>query len=218
MAYGVDIAAHKAALDNNLETAAILATGLKDIYPVAHTRYASRIASKGALISEYPFIKEGFKYNFLRRNRIIAGICEAIIVIESAEKGGAIITAKLANSYTREVYALPGRISDPMSKGCNKLISNNMARIFTSVSDMLEEMRWITKRGKKNNSGQQSLFTENSPQKEKILLALKSHNELNIDNIAHYTSLPVKEISAAITELEIENRISGSPGGLYSLN
>lgn len=218
MAYGIDIAAHKAALKNKLETTAILATGLKEIYPVAHNKYASKIASKGALISEYPFIKEGFKYNFLRRNRIIAGICDVIIIVESAEKGGAIITAKLANSYSREVYALPGRVTDPMSSGCNRLISKNMARLFTSTPELLDEMQWLKKKSKKNNFNLKTLFSENSIQKEKILLALKSNNELDIDNIARLTSLPVKEISVAITELEIENRITGSPGGFYHLN
>jgi DNA processing protein len=141
-AYGVDIVAHQAALENNLQTVAVLAHGLNQIYPKSHKKYVSKIEQNGGLLTEFWSTSSPEKENFVKRNRIVAGISEATIVIESAEKGGSLITALLANDYNRDVFAVPGRTTDKYSQGCNNLIKTQRAHLLTSAADLIYILNW----------------------------------------------------------------------------
>jgi len=216
LAYGIDIAAHKAALDYNQKTIAVLAGGLESIYPVAHTDYAKRILCNGALISEFPRESESRKINFIQRNRIIAGLSEATIIIESAEIGGSMITAALANSYSRELFALPGRVTDPLSAGCNLLISKNMASIFHSTTEVMRSLGWKTPPSADKLYGDK-LFIAESREKEKILLALRHNPEIEIDSLIALTGINISTLSSLLLELELDGRVESVAGKKYIL-
>lgn len=215
LAYGIDITAHKAALEYNLPTVAILGSGLDNIYPVAHASIANQICANGAIVSEFSRQCEGFKINFLQRNRIIAGICKALIVVESKERGGSMITANIAKDCFLEIFAVPGRLTDPYSAGCNLLISEQKAAIFHSALRFATNMNWYSPKSSVPNYNQASLWPEDS-EKEKILVALDSNNELNIDNLIQITEIPALQLSALLLELELEGRIVSLPGKRFS--
>ncbi len=216
LAFGIDITAHSAAMKNGLPTIAVMASGLDNIYPAAHSGYAREIISKGALISEFPRGSESLKVNFLRRNRIIAGLSEATIVIESGERGGSMITASLACSYSRELFAVPGRVSDPSSQGCNLLISNNMASIFYNTTQFINSLGWVLPQGEVQST-QRELFPQHSGKKEKILLALTRNPDLDTDQLAIATGFTVSELSGLMLELELEGRVSPLSGKRYTI-
>jgi len=216
LAYGVDIAAHKAAMEYNQRTIAVLAGGLDSIYPVAHTEYAKKILCHGALISEFPRESEAHKINFIQRNRIIAGISDATIIIESAERGGSMITATLANSYSRELFALPGRVTDPSSAGCNLLISKNMASIFHNTAEVMRSLGWETPPSADKLYGDK-LFIADSREKEKILVALKHNPEIEIDSMIALTGINISTLSSLLLELELEGRVVAVAGKRYTL-
>lgn len=210
-AYGIDITAHISAMEHNLNTIAVMGTGLDEIYPASHRKYANRIMQRGAVISEFPKYSCGRKINFLRRNRIIAGISDATIVVESGERGGSIITAKLAQSYSRDVYAVPGSLNDSLSCGCNMLISQNTASLYFSTISFAEQMGWSSFIGCKQQQNNKQA-EGGSLQKEKILLALKRNPGLNIDQLQFFTGLNIPEISRSLLELELEERIESCSG------
>ena len=216
LAYGVDIAAHKAALEYNQRTIAVLAGGLDNIYPVAHTEYAKKIITGGALISEFPRESENFKINFIQRNRIIAGMSDATIIAESGERGGSMITAALANSYSRELFALPGRVTDSSSAGCNLLISKNMASIFHSTAEVMRSLGWQTPPSADKLYGDK-LFVADSREKEKILVALKHNPEIEIDSLIALTGINISTLSSLLLELELDGRVSAVAGKRYIL-
>ncbi len=216
LAYGIDITAHAAAMENGLPTVAVMASGLDSIYPAAHTGYAREIISKGALISEFPRGSESLKVNFLRRNRIIAGLSEATIVVESGERGGSMITASLACSYSRELFAVPGRVSDPSSQGCNLLISNNMASIFYNTTQFINSLGWVLPEEEAQTT-QRELFPQVAGKKEKILLALARNPDLDTDQLAIETGYAVSELLGLMLELELEGRVSPHSGKRYTL-
>jgi DNA protecting protein DprA len=223
LAFGIDICAHRAAIENNFATVAVSACGPDKIYPASHTTDARKIAKTGAIITEFPRGTEGLKLNFLRRNRIIAGISQATIVIESSEKGGAMLTASLAHSYSREVFALPGRVSDPSSTGCNLLISKNIATIIYSAEDMVEKLGW-REPGSSNKSDHTGEWKEIQPQinfqngdEEKILVTLRLGSELHIDELSTMTNLNISSLSAALLKLEMSGIIMRLPGERYTL-
>lgn len=213
LAYGIDIAAHTAALENNLPTVAVLGSGLDRIYPVAHTSIANKICSNGAIVTEFSRQCEGFKINFLQRNRIIAGLAQALIVVESKERGGSMITANLAKEYFTEVFAVPGRLSDPYSAGCNWLIAEENAIIFHSALRFAINMNWYTPGTHIAKAA--SLWPQDS-EKEKILVALSSNNELTIDNLIQVTEIPALKLASLLLELELEGRVVSLPGRRYS--
>lgn len=217
LAYGIDIYAHKAALKNNLQTFAVLGHGLDIIYPAQHKSVAEKIISQGALISEFISNSRVDKQNFVRRNRIVAGISDATIVVESGEKGGALITAEIANSYNRDVFAFPGRISDKYSEGCNKLIKSNKAMLIESYKDLEYILGWDISENKKNNI-QPSLFYEFSEDEKKIVEILKQENELLIDTISARTHLPMSKVSASLLNMEFAGILKCLPGKIFSLN
>lgn len=215
LAYGIDITAHKAALDNNLPTVAVLGSGLDRIYPVAHAPIANQICKTGAIITEFSRQCVGFKINFLQRNRIIAGLSQALIVVESKESGGSMITANLAKGYFSEVFAVPGRLSDPYSAGCNLLICEQNAIIFKSALKFAINMNWYTPPTSNHRFNGGFLWPQD-PEKEKILVALDSNNELNIDNLMQITEIPALQLASLLLDLELEGRVVSLPGRRYS--
>ena len=217
LAYGIDIMAHKACLKHNVPTAAVLAHGLNTIYPTSHRNIAADIVhSGGALITDYSSQSHINKGNFVARNRIVAALSDCTIVVESAEKGGALITAQLASSYNREVFALPGRSTDEFSSGCNKIIMNNEASLITSAHDVLHAMQWKSK----NESGkprQKTLFPETTPEEDLILNMLKNNDEMHINTLTARLNLPVYQILSNLVELEFKGLVTALPGCRYTL-
>lgn len=215
LAYGIDIAAHRAALKSNLPTIAALAHGLHTIYPPAHTNYAKSIVEQGALITEFTSSESPERAFFVRRNRIVAGMCDATLVVESSEKGGALITAELALSYNRELLAIPGKTNDLVSKGCNKLIKTNKASMVECADDIEFLMHWESKNNK--SPVQKQLFLNLSDEEQKIVDVLKAENELAIDIICSRAELPVSKVSPHLLNLEFSDIVKSLPGKVYRL-
>lgn len=214
LAYGIDITAHESALEYNLETIAVLANPLDRIYPKAHTSHARKIVKQGALITEFPRNSIDLKLNFVQRNRLIAGLSKATIVVESRKKGGALTTAELADSYSREVFALPGRITDIRSEGCNNLIAKNEALIYTGTDGVLAALGWQNiSNSYKGIQG--SLFYTGDPLKEKILVTLKLNPGSSMDELHIATSIPIKDLAASLLELEVEGYAVQTAGRRY---
>lgn len=217
LAYGIDIAAHRAALKNGLPTIAVLAHGLDRIYPGMHFETAQEIMQNGCLVSEFISGKKPDPKNFVKRNRIIAGLSDACIVAESARKGGSLITAELANSYNREVFAFPGRIGDSMSVGCNYLIKTNQAILLEHVEDLEYYLSW-DKPDKISRPQQQKLFEDLGINEKSILELLKKEDDLELDIIAHRAKLPVSKVSALLLNLEFDGLVQSLPGKRFCIN
>lgn len=221
LAYGIDISAHIAALRNELKTVAVMACGLDKVYPERHTYTARQIIEAGgAIVSEYPSGTEPLKINFIKRNRIIAGLAQAVAVIETRVRGGAMSTVEFANSYCREVFAMPGRITDTNSYGCNYLIYRNMAKILNSVETIPENMGW-----RKESSvfaNQPELFNMADDERyeinrEKILSIITSHKMVFIEDICKKCGLLFSEASMLLLEMEMKGEISAVGRGFYQL-
>lgn len=215
LAYGIDIQAHKSALKYNVPTSAVVAHGLDKLYPSLHTETARKMIENGGLVSDFPSSTKIDPSNFIRRNRIIAGLADATIVVESAAKGGALITAEIASSYNRDVFAFPGRSGDAYSKGCNQLIRNSGAALIENIDDLEYFMGW--ENDGKENIVQSSLFIELNPDEEKIVTLLRENGELFIDQISSEMSLPVSRVSATLLNLEFKNVLLALPGKMYKL-
>lgn len=215
LAYGIDISAHKAALRYNVPTVGVVAHGLDMIYPQLHRETAKKMLDNGGLVSDFPSETKIDPPNFLKRNRIIAGLADATIVVESAKKGGALVTADIASSYNRDVFAYPGRSGDMYSKGCNQLLRNNGASLMEGIDDLEFFMGWETNTSEKNN--QPGLFVELNPDEQKIVDLLEQHRELFIDQIAGELGIPVSRISSILLNLEFKNVLDALPGKVYRL-
>lgn len=213
LAYGIDICAHKAALKNSLDTVAVLGHGLSTVYPYLHKAVAKQITEQGALVSEFLSTETPEAPNFVKRNRIIAGLADVTVVVESGERGGALITADMANSYNRDVFAFPGRVDDKYSSGCNKLIKTNKAALIEDISDLEYIMGW--QRKNKTEPAQTRLFVELSEDEKKVLSALEGNSGLSIDEIAINCNLPVSKISFQLINLEFSGLIKCYPGKIY---
>lgn len=216
LAYGIDIAAHRAALKNGLDTIAVFAHGLDTVYPSIHSKTARQIENQGALLTEFLSKTKMDRRYFLQRNRIIAGIADATIVVESAEKGGALVTADIANSYNRDVFAFPGRIFDKYSSGCNWLIKTNKAALITGVPDLEYILGW-DKTDKKQIPVQKELFVELTEDEEIVVNLLSNKGKLPIDLISLETKLPMSKISSMLLNLEFCGQVRCLPGKLYAL-
>ena len=220
LAYGIDTAAHTAAVNNGVPTVAVLGHGLDIIYPSQNRGLAKRIVEQGgALITEYPLHTEIKATNFPARNRIIAALADATIVVEAAERGGALITANIASSYNREVFAVPGRLDDTTSEGCNNLIVNNKAIMLRNAGDLFFQMGWkntFDKRQRKEQ--QQSMFTALNANEKKIAQLLEENREMTMDEIAQQSVLPLPKIAAVMMELELKKVVRCLPGRLYKLS
>ncbi|MFZ0596071.1 MAG: DNA-processing protein DprA [Flavobacterium sp.] len=212
-AYGVDIAAHQLAMDYNLQTIGVLAHGLNQIYPKTHKKYVAKMEENGGFITEFWSSSNPDKENFVRRNRIVAGMTEATIVIESADKGGSLITANLANDYNRDVFAVPGRVTDKYSQGCNNLIKTQKANVLTSAADLVYILNWDIEN--KVKPIQKMLFVELDPDEQKVYdFLLKNGKEL-LDTIALKCDFPIYKISGLLLNMELKGLIRPLPGKLF---
>ncbi len=216
LAYGVDTCAHKSALDCGLQTIAVLGHGLDRIYPGANVNLAKKMLQQGGLVTDFTSGTTPDRENFPKRNRIIAGMCDAVVVIEAAVTGGALITATIANSYNRDVFALPGRTSDAFSMGCNKLIKTHKANLIESVADLEYVMNWETKVHKTNTS--KPLFVKLNHEEEKLISILKQYSEAGIDSIATNAGLSTGKASAILLNLEFQDVVTQLPGKQFKLN
>jgi DNA processing protein len=215
LAYGIDIQAHKACLKYNVPTIGVFAHGLDTIYPAIHAPVASKMLENGGLVSDFISETKIERQNFLRRNRIIAGLADATVIVESAEKGGALVTADIANSYNRDVFAFPGRSSDLYSRGCNKIIKMNEAILVESQADIEKAMNWDVKTSS-GRAVQTSLFIELSPEEQKLVDLLKESDRF-VDEITMETQMPMSKVSALLLGLEFKGMITSLPGKMYRL-
>lgn len=216
LAYGIDIAVHKEALAAGLNTIAVLPNGMDTIYPLMHRDIAKQIIKQGGLLTEFPRGILPRKINFIKRNRIIAGISQGVIVVESRIKGGAMSTVEFANSYNRDIFALPGRLNDTNSFGCNYLISKNIAIIYNSEIIVPQTLGWAHKTTS-DITLQPNLFSCNINNKEKILLSLKINLPVSVDEIVTNIGLDFDEVAFLLLELELEGKITSLGGRGYCL-
>jgi DNA processing protein len=215
-AYGVDICAHKAAMKHNLQTIAVLAHGLEQIYPKAHKRYIHQVNEHGGFFTEFFHDETPLRENFLKRNRIVAGLSQATIIIESAAKGGSLVTADIANSYDREVFAVPGKVTDVMSQGCNQLIKNHKAQLLQSAEDLIQFLNWDVQQ-KIKKPLQKQLFIELNSEEEKIFNYLSENGQQLLDLIALETEIPVYQLASILLQLELKGVIKPLPGKVFEL-
>lgn len=217
LAYGTDINAHRAALKYDIPTVGVQACGLNKIYPAEHRNDASHMVQNGgAVVSDYMSQDEIHRGNFLARNRIIAALSDCTVVVESADKGGALVTANIAASYSRDVFALPGRVTDECSKGCNRLIMNNQAAAVTCAEDLLKAMRWESKMIPEK-SRELELFPQLSEEQQIIVNTLRKQGDLHINDLAGVLGLPIYRLMATLVELDTMGVIATLPGSRYTL-
>ena len=220
LAYGVDIHAHRAALENGFETIGVLAHGLDDIYPRGHRDTALKMIKQGGLLSEYTTHTQPVARNFVQRNRIVAGCADATILVESAAKGGGLITCSIARSYGREVFAFPGAVHSDYSEGCNNLIRDNGAALITSATDFVKAMGWDDdiKLGQAQQRGiERTLFPDLSSEEEAIVRVLAKNNDLQINLLSIQANIPISRLTGILFTLEMKGVIRAMAGGCYHL-
>ncbi len=213
LAYGIDSTAHRAALNNNLNSIGVMATGLDTIYPAQNKKIASDMLEQGGLLTEYPQNTKPDRENFPSRNRIVAGMCDAVIVIETPKKGGSMITANLAHSYNRDVFCVPGKVSDKRSEGCNFLIKSLRANLITSGADVLYNLNW--NEDLKVTPPQRKLFVELSNDEKIVYDSLQTETSLHIDELFVRTELPMSKLSTLLLQLEMGGMVRSMPGKQY---
>lgn len=216
LAYGIDISAHKEAINKNIPTVGVLGHGLDRVYPSMHTLYANKMIENGGLLTEFISNTKPDRENFPMRNRIIAGLSDAVIVVEAGESGGALITAEIANTYNRDVFAVPGRINDEYSKGCNKLIKINKAALIQSAKDLEYIMGWEINKDKPTST-QKQLFVELTTDEEKMVSIIKTNGETSIDMLAIQSQMNMSKVSMIMLNLEFKGMVRCLPGKLYKL-
>jgi DNA processing protein len=215
LAFGIDAIAHKAALANNLATIGVLAHGLDNLYPSQHKILAKEMLQNGGLLTEFGKDTNPDKHNFPKRNRIVAGMADATIVIETANKGGSMITAELAYNYNRDLFAVPGKTTDAKSSGCLQLIHQNKASIYINTQQLIKDMGWADTI--QNPKLQRELFIDLSPNEQLIFDVLQQKDLVHIDEINLKTSLTSSSVAAAILNLELQNIVGCLPGKMYKL-
>ena len=218
LAYGIDICAHKAALANKLDTVGVLAHGLDNLYPEVHTTTANKMVHQGGLLTEFLSQTKPDKENFPKRNRIVAGMSDAVIVIESKRTGGALITAEIAHTYNRDVFAFPGKAEEEYSAGCNMLIKRNKASLIENAADLLYAMGWEQTDTKKLKSKQFILPINLSEDENQIIDLIKERDAIHVDEICSRLQLTPGKASGLLLQLEFSNLIKSLPGKLYALN
>lgn len=212
-AYGVDIVAHQLAMEHNLQTIGVVAHGLNQIYPKTHKKYVAKVEQNGGFMTEFWSTSNPDKENFVRRNRIVAGMSEATIVIESADRGGSLITANMANDYNRDVFAVPGRVTDKYSQGCNNLIKTQKANVLTSAADLVYILNWDIQA--KTKPVQKQLFVTLEDDEQKVYdFLLKTGKEL-MDIIALRCDFPIYKISGMLLNMELKGVVRPLPGKLF---
>ena len=220
LAYGIDICAHRAALENGMATVGVLAHGLDNIYPSMHRQTAAEMVQQGGgLLTEYTTNTEPEKMNFVRRNRIVAGLCDACIVVESSEKGGSLITAELALDYNRDVFAFPGRVYDGNSKGCNNLIRKHQATLLTNAEDLLDAMGWndTSNNASKQKTIQPDLFPTLSDEEQTLLNTLKNVDNKHVNQMTIETNIPYSHACMILFDLEMKGLVKALGGARYRL-
>ncbi len=216
LAYGVDVEAHLQALKYDLPTIGVLGHGFQRVYPAIHQKIARQMLENGGLISEFWHTDPVDRNNFLKRNRIVAGMSEAVIIIESAEKGGALVTADIANSYNRDVFAVPGRASDTFSKGCNNLIKNNKAALITEAEDIINMLQW-TEEKVKPASPQLNLFVDLNEDEQAIFDLLQTEGKISLDEMSLRLKMPVSKLAQILLQMELNNIVTSLPGKFFEL-
>lgn len=217
LAYGVDVLAHKTALEFGLQTVGVVGHGLDRLYPQEHDKIAKRMINQGGLLTDFMSGTNPDAVNFPKRNRIVAGLCDALVVVESKRTGGSLITATIANSYNKDVFAFPGQANHNLAEGCNGLIKRNRAGLIENAEDLLYAMQWQENEKPKNSSKQIPLLL-NLSEEEKIIVQLFSEKKsIHIDEICSATQLAVSKVSAYLLQLEFSNLIKSKPGKLYEL-
>jgi len=214
LAYGVDVCAHRQALRNSLPTVCVLAHGFDRIYPSAHRTVATELLDRGGILTEFMSGTNPDRENFLQRNRLIAGLADATIIVESAMKGGALVTADIAFSYGRDVFAFPGRTTDEFSLGCNRLIQMNKAGLISSAKDFVLSLCWDADT---QPSAQPSLFSLAEKPDHPIIRLLQEQGEFHVNRLAIEMDTPVHKLTSMLFELEMEGHIKAFPGGIYKL-
>jgi len=215
LAYGIDTCAHESAIENGMYTAAVLGHGLDRIYPALNKKLAGRIIQKGCLLSDFPGGTNPDRENFPKRNRIVAGLSDVVIVVESASRGGALITADIANSYNRDVFAFPGRSGDKYSEGCNFLVKTNRAALIESAADLLYMMGWQEK--EVLPARQRKLFIKLADDEKKLVSLLEQEGEMGIDKLCIRSGLSATRTASALLNLEFEGIVRCLPGKIYKL-
>ncbi len=218
LAFGIDAFAHKAALKNNLKTVGIVGHGLDKIYPTEHTALAKdMIKDDGGILTEFFSGTKPDKHNFPLRNRLVAGISDATVVVETSIKGGSMITAKLADAYNRDVFAVPGRTTDKNSGGCNYLIKHNKAILLTDAEELIDVMGWADKKSKVKSKSQRDLFIEMTAEEKIVVQLLQEKDAVAIDAINLQSGLSSSSVAAAILNLEFQGVVASLPGKMYKL-
>ncbi len=218
LAYGIDIAAHKIALNNNLPTVGVLAHGLDKIYPDNHKSTAEKMLANGGLLTEFMSQTNPDRENFPSRNRIVGGMVDAVIVVESALKGGALITADIAFGYNRDVFAVPGKVNDTHSQGCNHLISENKAALLESPEQFIKSLNWDIEEKKAKPNKQMVIFNDLKEEERILVELLQENGKLNIDSLILRSKLPVSKVSSSLLNLEFAGVLRSLPGKVYQLN
>ena len=220
LAYGVDIHAHREALENGFPTVGVLAHGLDQIYPYRHRETAAQMVNHGGLLTEFMTQTNADKANFVRRNRIVAGMSDACLVVESAAKGGGLITAEIAQSYDRAVFAFPGAVGMTYSEGCNNLIRDNVAGLISNASDFVKAMGWQdeAQRQKAFTDGiERNLFPDLSPEESKVVRLLQQTNDLQLNILSVKTGIAIGPLTAILFQLEMKGVVRPMAGGMYHL-
>ena len=216
LAYGIDIMAHRAALEHGLPTMAGVAHGLDRLYPGEHNSTAKKMEEQGGLITELPSGSKFHPGNFPARNRIVAGMSDCTVVIESASKGGSLITADIANSYNRDVFAIPGRVDSKSSMGCNELIRDNKSGLITGADDLIKIMGWQEPIEKKSH--QVELFAELGQEQLQLVNTLRDNGNLTIDELCIRSRIPQSKVAGLLLDLEFRGIVRSLPGKVYSVN
>jgi len=216
LASGTDTNAHKFCLKNSVETVGVLAHGLHTIYPAANRNLAIEMLGKGGLLTEFAYDTPGMKENFPKRNRIVAGMSDALIIIESGKKGGSLISAEIANSYNKDVYALPGRYTDTWSIGCNNLIQQNKAAIIDSIDQLIFNLGYNDT--KKINKDSQLKLLENLSESELVVTNILKNGEKGIDDLHFETKINISQLAFILLDLEFKNIVYSLPGKMYGIH
>lgn len=214
-AYGVDIHAHTVAMDQGLQTIGVVAHGLNQVYPKVHKKYVSKMEENGGFFTEFWSTSNPDKENFVKRNRIVAGLAEATVIIESADKGGSLITANIANDYNRDVFAVPGRITDKYSQGCNDLIKSQRAHLLTSAADLLYILNWEVEEKQPKKAVQKQLFVTLEPEEQKVYDFLQKSGKELMDIIALQCEMPIFKLSSLLLTMELKGVIRPLPGKMF---
>ncbi|MBR1547476.1 MAG: DNA-processing protein DprA [Prevotella sp.] len=216
LAYGIDICAHRNALQQGYETVGVLAHGLDQLYPNAHRQTAVEMLAHGGLLTEFMSHTNADKPNFVRRNRIVAGMSDATIIVESAAKGGGLITCEIARSYNRDVFAFPGAVGAPASEGCNNLIRDNGAALITSAEDFVRAMAWPVA-SERPEAVERQLFPELTADEQRVLTLLQQAGDLQLNLISVRTNIPIHQLNALLFQLEMKGLVRPMAGGCYHL-